>query len=104
MGFFFAPSVQHLTGPLFGLALYRATQTIWPHLPLSLKAPNDLWLGSGKVAGLLIETIASGSNWLVMLASVSMFWIIPKTLPVLRTSPPMNPKCFSDGRSFCICF
>lgn len=51
-------SPQHITAPLFGLALYRAAKTTWPSLEWSLKAPNDLYLGVTKVAGLLVETVS----------------------------------------------
>jgi BirA family biotin operon repressor/biotin-[acetyl-CoA-carboxylase] ligase len=51
---------QHLTGPLMGLATYTACQKSWPQASWALKAPNDIFIGSNKVAGLLIENISSG--------------------------------------------
>ncbi len=51
---------QPIMGPLIGLALYRAAMAPWPQLPWSLKAPNDLFLGEKKVAGLLLETVSRG--------------------------------------------
>lgn len=53
---------QHLSGPLFGLALYQAAAQTWPNLPFSLKAPNDLFLNGKKVAGLLLETVSQGGE------------------------------------------
>ncbi|MBK7843417.1 MAG: hypothetical protein IPJ71_06940 [Bdellovibrionales bacterium] len=50
-------SPQHITGPLFGLALFRSAHRIWPNLEFSLKAPNDLYLRGNKIAGLLLETL-----------------------------------------------
>jgi BirA family biotin operon repressor/biotin-[acetyl-CoA-carboxylase] ligase len=50
-------SPQHITGPLFGLALFRSAHKIWPNLEFSLKAPNDLYLRGNKIAGLLLETL-----------------------------------------------
>ncbi len=50
-------SPQHITGPLFGLALFRSAHKIWPNLEFSLKAPNDLYLRDKKIAGLLLETL-----------------------------------------------
>lgn len=51
---------QHLTGPIVGIHLFRAAQGTWPHLPWSLKAPNDLYLEDKKVAGLLVEAVSAG--------------------------------------------
>lgn len=51
---------QQLTAPVVGLQLFRAATTIWPKLKWSLKAPNDLYLGDGKVAGLLTESVSRG--------------------------------------------
>lgn len=51
---------QPILAPLIGLALFNATRRTWPEAPLNLKAPNDLYLGEKKVAGLLIETIDEG--------------------------------------------
>lgn len=50
-------SPQPVISPAIGLALYRAAHATWPQLPFSLKAPNDLYLGPHKVAGLLLESI-----------------------------------------------
>ena len=47
---------QHLTAPQIGLALFESVKAIWPSFNWSIKPPNDLYLGSNKVAGLLIET------------------------------------------------
>jgi BirA family biotin operon repressor/biotin-[acetyl-CoA-carboxylase] ligase len=49
---------QPVLAPLIGLALYRSAKAAWPQVAWSLKPPNDLYAGSKKVAGLLIETIA----------------------------------------------
>lgn len=38
-----------------GLALIEAVETLVPKAPLQLKWPNDLLLGSGKLAGILLE-------------------------------------------------
>lgn len=51
-----------IASPMTGLALYRAAQSTWPFLKWNLKAPNDLYLGEKKVAGLLIETLAQGDD------------------------------------------
>ncbi|MDC0980369.1 biotin synthetase [Bdellovibrionales bacterium] len=53
---------QHLSAPLFGLALYQAAEQTWPNAPWSLKAPNDLFLGDKKVAGVLLESVSQGDQ------------------------------------------
>ncbi len=53
---------QQLTAPIVGLHLFRAVHTVWPNLPWSLKAPNDLYLGGGKAGGLLVESLSRGSS------------------------------------------
>jgi BirA family transcriptional regulator, biotin operon repressor / biotin---[acetyl-CoA-carboxylase] ligase len=53
---------QPTLSPLIGLAVFRAAQSTWPFLAWSLKAPNDIYLGEKKVAGLLIETLSQGSD------------------------------------------
>ena len=56
-------SVQPVFSPLVGLALYRALQKTWDFKDhLSLKAPNDIYLGHSKLAGILIETINQGQK------------------------------------------
>lgn len=52
---------QPILSPLVGLALYDAAIGAWPTLAFSLKAPNDLYLGNKKLAGLLIETVVRGA-------------------------------------------
>lgn len=53
---------QSITGPRIGEALIRAVHSVWPTLPWSLKAPNDLYLGDHKMAGLLVETVSQGAS------------------------------------------
>lgn len=48
--------------PQIGLAVFRAAQATWPFLAWNLKAPNDLYIGSKKIAGLLIETVSQGDE------------------------------------------
>ena len=60
---FHAPNPpQAITGPRVRLAVFRAASKTWPLLPWAIKAPNDLFLGGLKVAGLLIETVSNGSK------------------------------------------
>jgi BirA family biotin operon repressor/biotin-[acetyl-CoA-carboxylase] ligase len=53
---------QPTTSCLVGLAVFRALSTTWSFLPWSLKAPNDIYLGDKKVAGILLETVSQGDE------------------------------------------
>ncbi|QDK38544.1 biotin synthetase [Bdellovibrio sp. NC01] len=47
---------------LVGLAVYRACSTTWPFLQWNLKAPNDIYIGDKKVAGILLENVVQGND------------------------------------------
>ena len=65
---------QHITGPVVGVALYNSVCRMWPELEWSLKAPNDLYLNSLKVAGFLIEAVSAGSrSWLAVGLGFNVF-------------------------------
>lgn len=48
--------------PQVGLGVYRAALATWPFLDWNLKAPNDIYIGSQKIGGLLIETVSQGDD------------------------------------------
>lgn len=48
--------------PLVGHALFLCLKASFSELPLSLKAPNDLYLNDKKLAGILIENVTQGSE------------------------------------------
>jgi BirA family transcriptional regulator, biotin operon repressor / biotin---[acetyl-CoA-carboxylase] ligase len=57
-----------------GLSVCKSLSSTWPWLPLSLKAPNDIYLGDKKLAGLLIENIQQGSkNSLIIGLGLNVF-------------------------------
>lgn len=61
---FMIDSPPHPTiSPMIGLALYRAAVATWPFLNFNLKAPNDLYVGNKKVAGILLETLSQGNDY-----------------------------------------
>lgn len=53
---------QPIMSARIGLALYQSAVKVWPQAPFSLKAPNDLFLGDKKVAGLLLEVVDQGPH------------------------------------------
>ena len=38
-----------------GLLLWETLAAVWPQVPWAIKAPNDIYVGDGKFAGILIE-------------------------------------------------
>lgn len=64
-------SSKELIAPTFtakiGLALIKSLASSFPHLPWNLKAPNDIYLGQQKVAGILIENVLIGSQTRVII-------------------------------------
>ena len=55
-------SLQPIAAPLIGLAVFRALKQTFGTDGLSLKAPNDLYVGEKKVGGLLVEVLSQGSD------------------------------------------
>ncbi|MCB9073377.1 MAG: biotin--[acetyl-CoA-carboxylase] ligase [Bdellovibrionaceae bacterium] len=45
-----------------GYSVYDALQSSWPHIPFALKAPNDIYIEDGKLAGILTEVISQGTS------------------------------------------
>ncbi|MDZ4663134.1 MAG: hypothetical protein SGJ18_16105 [Pseudomonadota bacterium] len=72
---------QPIASPLFGLALFTSLKTVWPNLPFSLKAPNDVFLGNKKLAGLLLEVVSTGSEHLMVLGLGINVFAAPESLP-----------------------
>lgn len=53
---------QPITSARVGLALFNSLTKVWPQAHFSLKAPNDIFIGDKKVAGLLLEAIEQGPH------------------------------------------
>ncbi len=89
--------VQPILSPLVGLALYKSALTTWPFLNFNLKAPNDLYIGTKKIGGLLLETISQGDDIRLLLGlgfnvlshpsdlslATNLVAELPKTAPLL---------------------
>ncbi len=57
-----------------GLAVEKALSATWPWLHWSLKAPNDIYLASGKMGGILVENLQQGnSNCMIIGLGLNIF-------------------------------
>lgn len=86
----------HVTAKV-GLSLYNALKNTWQSLPLSLKAPNDIYIGEKKVAGILVETVTQGADHRLVIGiglnvfnhpqelslATNLLSCLPKTVPLL---------------------
>lgn len=54
--FSYENNIQPIFSPLVGLSVYKALENTWPKINISMKAPNDIYLEDGKLAGILIES------------------------------------------------
>jgi BirA family transcriptional regulator, biotin operon repressor / biotin---[acetyl-CoA-carboxylase] ligase len=72
---------KQLTAPFMGLEVYRAAHQVWPHLPWSLRAPNDLYLGAKKVGGMLVETLTRGTQHRLVIGFGFNVGAAPDTVP-----------------------
>lgn len=80
-----------------GLILIESCLSVWPRLPWSLKAPNDLKLNQKKVAGLLIESIGQDKqNWLMIGLGMNVLQApqvdVPTTSLLLACNENRNEK------------
>ncbi len=72
---------QPIASPLFGLALYTSLKSAWPDATFSLKAPNDVYLGQKKLAGLLIEGVSMGNESLLIVGLGLNVHSFPREIP-----------------------
>ena len=93
-----------VASPMVGLALYKAAVSTWPFLNWNLKAPNDLYIGPKKVAGLLIETLSQGSDgrFLIGLGLNVMFSPaeVENATSLVKELPLASPLLAQDWISF----
>lgn len=95
---------QPTTACFVGLAVYRACSTTWPFLDWNLKAPNDLYIGEYKVAGLLIENVVQGDETrLIIGLGLNVFTKPPEiniATSLVECLPPGVPLLGQDWLSF----
>lgn len=71
---------QPVLAPLVGLALLQSLQTSFPKGNWSLKAPNDIYLEGKKVAGILLESIAQGNDFYLIIGVGLNVWQKAKSI------------------------
>ena len=83
----------------FALDLKKALQKTWPALPLSVKAPNDLFLDSKKAAGILLEFVRQGSKTALIIGLGLNVFSRPKNLPagfLAEKTKNIHPKTWES--------
>jgi BirA family biotin operon repressor/biotin-[acetyl-CoA-carboxylase] ligase len=97
------PPHPHTTAKV-GMALHNALKATWTALPFSLKAPNDLFVGSKKMAGLLIETVSQGAEHRLLIGLGLNVFAFPKDIntatDLISNLPKSTPLLGEDWISF----
>lgn len=90
---FYLNDAPHITFPCrVGIALLKALQNTWMYLPFALKAPNDIYIGDKKCAGLLIETITQGNEISTFIGLGLNVIRKPKDIPTATSLVSEMPK------------
>lgn len=93
-----------IVSPLIGLALYKAASATWPYLAWNLKAPNDLFVGDKKIAGLLLETISQGDDHRLLIGLgfnvIKSPYELDTAISLARALPDDTPLLAQDWISF----
>ena len=84
-------SVPQMPQPVFtarvGLILFQSLKKSWPELELRFKAPNDIFLGNGKLCGILIEVDQKGEDSCIFVGLGMNVFESPKVdLPTISLS------------------
>lgn len=95
---------QPTTSCLIGLAVYRACATTWPFLAWNLKAPNDIYIGDKKVAGILLENVMQGDEVRLIIGLGFNVTSSPDSVEtstsLLESLPPGAPLLGQDYTAF----
>lgn len=68
---------QPVLAPAIGLAIWTSLKATFPWLDLSLKAPNDIYLGDRKIAGILLENVQQGQAHRLVIGLGINVWSSP---------------------------
>lgn len=79
---------QPITTPLVGLAVISALEQTLNPRNLSLKAPNDIYIGSKKAGGLLVEAVSQGNHRLIIGFGLNVYQPAP-----LDTAATLEGHC-----------
>jgi BirA family biotin operon repressor/biotin-[acetyl-CoA-carboxylase] ligase len=74
-------SPKAVTAPIVGLAIYKALKEAYATAPLSLKAPNDIYLGPHKLLGILVETLSQGESYRLLIGFGCNVFSHPSDVP-----------------------
>ncbi len=95
---------QPTTSCLIGLAVYRACSTTWPFLAWNLKAPNDIYIGDKKIAGILVENVIQGDEVRLIIGLGFNVTSSPESVEtatsLLEELPPGAPLLGQDYTAF----
>jgi BirA family transcriptional regulator, biotin operon repressor / biotin---[acetyl-CoA-carboxylase] ligase len=69
---FLAPALQFDLTRAVALALAELVQTCCPNTEVKVKWPNDIYIGSRKVAGILIENILGSSRFIAAVVGIGL--------------------------------
>jgi BirA family biotin operon repressor/biotin-[acetyl-CoA-carboxylase] ligase len=86
-----------------GLALYESFSHAWPQLPFALKAPNDIYLHSGKLSGILVEAEQTGEATKIFIGIGANIFAHPGDVGQTAASLSEHAQC-TDEEWFNFCF
>ena len=66
---------------LMGLVLYSALKKTWPSVNFTFKLPNDIYINTKKLAGLLIEVVTKGDQHQLIIGTGMNVLKHPKNTP-----------------------
>ena len=88
-------NIYKINSKSFAQALSVALKNVWPALPLTVKAPNDLLLNQKKLAGILLEVISQGPKTALIVGLGLNVFSHPKNLVashLAENTKNINPK------------
>ncbi len=77
----FKKSPQPDLSKQMGIALYSALKKTWPSVNFIFKLPNDIYINTKKLAGLLIEVISKGNQHQLIIGTGMNVLKHPKNTP-----------------------